>query len=29
MRDELHLMELVDRYLDGSMRVEERAVFET
>lgn len=29
MRDELHLMELVDRYLDGSMKVEERAAFET
>lgn len=28
MRDELHLMELVDRYLDGSMNAEERAVFE-
>ncbi|HRH71066.1 MAG TPA: hypothetical protein PLB89_16300 [Flavobacteriales bacterium] len=28
MRDELHLMELVDRYLDGSMSAEERAVFE-
>ncbi len=28
MRDELHLMELVDRYLDGSMNTEERAVFE-
>lgn len=29
MRDELHLMELVDRYLDGSMNAEERAAFET
>lgn len=28
MRDELHLMELVDRYLDGSMNAEEHAVFE-
>ncbi|MEO8587854.1 MAG: energy transducer TonB [Flavobacteriales bacterium] len=29
MRDELHLMELVDRYLDGSMNAEERKAFET
>ncbi|MBK8498806.1 MAG: hypothetical protein IPL52_08315 [Flavobacteriales bacterium] len=28
MRDELHLMELVDRYLDGSMNAEERTAFE-
>jgi hypothetical protein len=28
MRDELHLMELVDRYLDGSMNAEERKAFE-
>lgn len=28
MRDELHLMELVDRYLDGSMNAEERRAFE-
>jgi|GEM_PF-722414 len=28
MRDELHLMELVDRYLDGSMSGEERTAFE-
>lgn len=28
MRDELHLMEVVDRYLDGSMTAEERTVFE-
>ncbi len=29
MRDELHLMELVDHYLDGSMNAEERKAFET
>ncbi len=29
MRDELHLMELVDRYLDGSMNEADRAAFET
>ena len=28
MRDELHLMELVDRYLDGAMNAEERKAFE-
>lgn len=28
MRDELHLMELVDRYLDGSMNAVDRAAFE-
>ena len=28
MRDELHLMELVDRYLDGGMGAAERAAFE-
>lgn len=28
MRDELHLMELVDRYLDGSMSADDRAAFE-
>lgn len=28
MRDELHLMELVDRYLDGGMGVAEHAAFE-
>lgn len=28
MRDELHLMELVDRYLDGSMNTADRAAFE-
>lgn len=28
MRDELHLMELVDRYLDEAMGAEERAAFE-
>lgn len=28
MRDELHLMELVDRYLDGSLNEAERAAFE-
>ena len=28
MRDELHLMELVDRYLDGGMGESERAAFE-
>ncbi|MBK8228854.1 MAG: energy transducer TonB [Flavobacteriales bacterium] len=28
MRDELHLMELVDRYLDGSMNAADRAAFE-
>jgi CHU_C Type IX secretion signal domain len=28
MRDELHLMELVDRYLDGSMNAKERTTFE-
>lgn len=28
MRDELHLMELVDRYLDGSMNEADRAAFE-
>ncbi|HRH38694.1 MAG TPA: hypothetical protein PK760_10130, partial [Flavobacteriales bacterium] len=29
MRDELHLMELVDRYLDGAMTDPDRAAFET
>lgn len=29
MRDELHLMELVDRYLDGSMNEADRLAFET
>lgn len=28
MRDELHLMELVDRYLDGTLGAEEQAAFE-
>lgn len=28
MRDELHLMELVDRYLDGSLNEADRAAFE-
>ncbi|HRD53266.1 MAG TPA: hypothetical protein PKY96_11525, partial [Flavobacteriales bacterium] len=28
MRDELHLMELVDRYVDGSMTATDRAAFE-
>lgn len=28
MRDELHLMELADRYLDGTMNASERAAFE-
>lgn len=28
MREQLHLMELVDRYLDGSMESQERAAFE-
>jgi cytochrome c551/c552 len=28
MRNELHLMELVDRYLDGDMNVRDRAAFE-